>query len=338
MQFKSSEPCQGTCVVSFDVAISLKSFHQKGLTIPNPDDLLFMHLRKSLLERVTRALENVVIHPVDKNRLRLEIWERVQSRIADNSQHTVLVTCSEMADLNPNDEGLNLSINRLFDADGKMLGYGPRPGFDYLDRQFIELGRKIAGRPVILAKEGAFRGNTCLYILKELESRGIKVTTIIIGFCDVEARTAIEQAFHGEIIAINTFEHLTEWIADRDLIPFMPGCGRVVGEHVAHSFAPIRTAEGFSCAYPYILPFGMIEKWTSMTASHALELSVFSLDVAIKLFDRINELSGHKITIGEILGNNPRVSIPVAIGLKEGLPALETEVICFLEQIRRKLK
>jgi hypothetical protein len=339
MPFTNSEPHPGTCVVSFDVASSLQSFRSKGLIVPNPDDPIFDRIRKSLLERVNQALgEKVAIHPVDKNELRIEIWKRVQSHISDNGQHAVLVTCSEMAELNPNDEELNLSINRLFDADGKMLGYGPRPGFDYLDRQFDELARKIAGRPVILAKEGAFRGHTCLYIIKELEKRGVKVATIVIGFCDVKAKAVIEQVFGGNILVVNTFENLIEWIADRDLIPFMPGCGRVLGEHSAHSFAPVRTPEGFSCAYPYILPFGMIEKWTSMPASHALELSTIFLGIAIELFDRIGRENGLKIAVGELLGNNPRVSIPVTIGLKEPPLTPETEVIGFLGQMLKKLE
>lgn len=130
MQSATPAPRLGTCVVSFDVASSLQSFRSKGLIVPNPDDPIFEHLRQSLLERVARAFPNVTIHPVDKNELRLEIWEQVCRRITANNLHAVLVTCSEMDDLNPNQKGLNLSINRLFDADGKMLGYGPRPCFD----------------------------------------------------------------------------------------------------------------------------------------------------------------------------------------------------------------
>ncbi len=337
MQSASPVAHQGTCVVSFDLASSLQSFRSKGLIVPNPDDPIFGHLRQSLLERVTRAFPNNAIHPVDKNKLRLEIWEQVHKRIAVNNQHAVLVTCSEMDDLNPNQEGLNLSINRLFNTEGKMFGYGPRPGFNYLDRQLDDLALKIAGRPVILAKEGAFRGNTCLYILKELERRGVKVVTVIIGFCDVGAKAVIEQAFKGELVIIHAFENLFEWIADRDLIPFAPGCGRVVGEHVAHSYAPVQTSEGHSLAYPYILPFGMMEKWTSMPAENARELSVTFLNVAIDLFNRISKESGRSIVMGELLGIHPRVSIPIKVGANEALPALNTEVIGFLKEMRKSL-
>jgi hypothetical protein len=337
MQSASPVARQGTCVVSFDVASGLQSFLSKGLTVPNLDDPIFGHLHQSLLERVTRAFPNAAIHPVDKNDLRLEIWDQVHECIAVNNRHAVLVTCSEMDDLNPNQEGLNLSINRLFDRDGKMLGYGPRPGFDYLDKQFDDLTLRIAGRPVILAKEGAFRGNTCLYILKELEARGVNVVTVIVGFCDIGAKAVIEKAFKGELVIVHAFENLFEWIADRDLIPFVPGCGRVVGVHVAHSFAPVQTAESHSCAYPYILPFGMMEKWTSMPAENARELSVTFLNVAIDLFNRISKESGRIIVIGDLLGIHPRVSIPVKVGTNEPLPTLNTEVIWFLKEMRKRL-
>ena len=337
MQSATPAPRQGTCVVSFDVACSLQSFRSKGLTVPSPSDPIFERMRQSLLERVTRALPDVAIHPVDKDELRLEIWDHVGQRIAINNRQAILVTCSEMDNLNPNQEGLNLSINRLFDRDGKMLGYGPRPGFAYLDKQFEDLARRIAGRPVILAKEGAFRGDTCLYILKELEACGVKVVTVIIGFCDFGARAVIEQVFQGELVVVHLFESLIEWIADRDLIPFMPGCGRVVGEYVANGCMPIQTVEGHSCAYPYILPFGMMEKWTSLSAESACELSILFLDIAVGLFDRISRKSGHGIVIGELLGNNPRVSMPAVVGVQGGFPALNTEVIDFLKQMRKRL-
>jgi hypothetical protein len=298
---------------------------------------MFEQLRQSLLERVVRALGNVTICPIDKNELRINIWEQVHGRIAGNNRHAVLVTCSEMSDLNSGDEKLNLSINRLFDTDGKMLGYGPRPGFDYLDRQFDELARKISYRPVILAKEGVFKGNTCLYILKELENRGVEIATVILGFCDNGARTVIQPAFQGELVIVHAFENLVEWIADRDLIPFMPGCGRVVGEPKAHSFAPIQTVEGHSCAFPYILPFGMIEKWTSLPTDNARELSAFFLEMAISLFDRIGRDTGREIMVGELLGRYPRVSMPVNVGDKTTPQYRNVGVVSFLEQMRERI-
>lgn len=187
---------------------------------------------------------------------------------------------------------------------------------------------------MILAKEGAFRGNTCVYILKELEKRGVEVVTVIIGFCDLGARTIIQQVLQGELVIIHVLESLFEWIADRDLIPFVPGCGRVVGEHMTHSYAPIITAGGHSCAYPYLLPFGMTEKWMSLPAESTHELSGFFLEMAIKLFEQIGRDSERQIMIGELLGDHPRVSMPVKVGSSDPLPDLNMAVVVFLKRMR----
>lgn len=333
MQSAHAPARQGTCVVTFDVAGSFQSFRSKGLQVPGRDDPIFARLRQSLLERVVKAFPGITVVPIDKDKLRAEIWHQVNDRIVRDSKRAVLVTCSEMAAQNPKDEGLNLSINRLFDRDGKMLGYGPRPGFDYLDKQFDELVRKIAGRHVILAKEGAFRGDTCRFILKELEKRGVSVVSTIIGFTDIRSKASIEQEFGGELAVIHLYDHLIEWIADRDLIPFMPGCGRVVGEHSTHSFMPVRTADGFSCAYPYVAPFGLTEKWMSLSEPDARELSRAFLDFGIELFGRI----GPESTAGELLGDNPRVSMPVIVADHGRIPAKEIKIVEFLQRVRKTL-
>jgi hypothetical protein len=132
---------------------------------------------------------------------------------------------------------------------------------------------------------------------------------------------------------VHPIENLLDWIPDHDLIPFIPNCGRVLGEPVSHGFMPVRTSEGFSRAYPYILPFGKIEEWASLPIEGAEELSRLCLDTSIEIFSRI----GPKMTIGELLRANPRVSIPVEIGADEAKVALDTEVVAFLEQVRQRL-
>ncbi|QQR82495.1 hypothetical protein IPJ70_04450 [Candidatus Campbellbacteria bacterium] len=336
MKSANQKARHGTCVVSFDVASSFQSFRTKGLRVLEKGDPIFARLRQNLLDVVVKAMPNIEICPIDKDEFRSKIWEQVNRRVIGSNRHAVLVTCSEMAELNLN-EGLSLSINRLFDTDGNMLGYGPRPGFEYLNRQFDELARKIAGRPVVLAKEGAFRGHTCQLILKELAVRNVKVVSLIIGFCDVEAKASIEQEFNGEFGTIYTFDKLIEWVADRDLIPFMPGCGRVLGERSVHSFMPVRTADGFSCSFPYVLPFGKMEKWASLSSDDAHKISAHFLDFAIELFDRLDEENGRQIMVDELLGDNPRVSIPVEIASEGRIPNLNRGIVGFLEQARKKL-
>jgi hypothetical protein len=325
---------KGACVVTFDVAGSLQLFRSKGILVPRKEDQIFAKLNRILLDSVGRAFGDADVVAIQKDELRAQIWKSLNELV---NGHAVLVTCSEMASLNPDPNGLNLSINRLFDEDGAMLGYGPRPGYEYLSKQFDDLVRKIASRPVVLAKEGAFRGNTCCYILDELEKRGVSIVVLVMGFCDIGAKAQIQQKFKGEFIAMMLFDRLVEWIADRDLIPFMPGCGRVMGRVSIHSFMPVRSSEGFSCAFPYILPFGKTEKWMSLKDGHASELSAEFLDYSVELFNRIEQESGYPITVGRFLGDNPRVSMPVSVVNSIQIPDPNTRIIEFLEQVRKKV-
>ncbi len=324
----------GTYVVTYDVASRIQSFRSKGFHVPNQNDSMFDRFHLRLLETMQDALPGVMIDSIDMSKLRLEIWEQVEGRMVDLNRQAVLSTCPEIADSNPKSEGLLLNVNRLFDKNGQLIGYGPRPGFELLTNQLDKLARKIAGRSVILIEDGAFTGGTLSFVLKELESRGIKVTAIIIGFCCNGSRTVLRKAFSEELVMVHPVTDLVDWIPDHDLIPFIPNCGRVLGEHSMQGYMPIRTVSGFSCAYPYILPFGRIEEWASLPDEGARAVSRLCLDTSIEIFSHV----GCKITIGKLLELNPRVSLPIRIGSHEVLPALDMEIVSFLKQMREKLE
>jgi hypothetical protein len=324
---------RGTYVVTYDVASRLQSFCAKGFAVPRPNDLLFERFHIGLFQKIQRALPSITIDTIEMNELRRKIWEQVDGRITDLSQQAVLSTCFEIADSNPKSEGLLLNINRLFNTDGVMIGYGPRPGFDPLDTQLDELTQKIAGRSVVLIEDGAFTGGTLKFVLHELESRGIRVTAIIVGFCCNGSRSTIQEVFAGEIAMVHPIKDLIDWIPDHDLIPFSPNCGRVLGEQASQGLMPVRTPGGFSCAYPYILPFGRIEEWASLPTEGARDLSRFCLDISIEIFSHMEP----KMTIRELLSKNPRVSLPIEIDSQGHLPSLDMSIAAFLEQIREKL-
>jgi hypothetical protein len=331
---QSVQPARhGTYVVTYDVASRLQAFRPKTLTIPRASDLLFERFHMSLFQKIQQALPGITIDTIEMSELRRKIWEQVEGRVTDLSQQAVLSTCPEIADSNPKSEGLLLNINRLFNTDGQLIGHGPRPGFEPLEKQYDDLARKIAGRSVVLIEDGAFSGGTLRYVLHELNSRGITVTAIIIGFCCTRAKFVLGHVFKGELVIVHPIENLLDWIPDHDLIPFIPNCGRVLGEAVDHGFMPVRNANGFSCAYPYILPFGKIEEWASLPIEGARELSRLCLETSIELFGHV----GPKMTIGELLRLNPRVSIPIEIGAHEAIPSLDREIIDFLEEAQKKV-
>ncbi len=331
---QSVEPTRhGTYVVTYDVASRLQAFRPKTLTILRPDDQLFERFHMSLYQKVQQALPGITIDTIEMSELRRKIWEQVESRVTDLGQQVVLSTCPEIADLNQKSEGLLLNINRLFNTDGQLIGHGPRPGFEPLEKQYDDLAKRIAGRSVVLIEDGAFSGGTLRYVLQELNSRGLTVTAIIIGFCCTRAKFVLGNFFKGELVIVHPIENLLDWIPDHDLIPFIPNCGRVLGEVSTPGFMPVRSAKGFSYAYPYILPFGKIEEWASLPIEGARDLSRLCLETSIELFS----LVGPKMTIGELLEANPRVSIPIEIGADQNQVALDTEVVGFLEQMRKRL-
>ena len=323
----------GTYVVTYDVASRLQAFRPKTLAIPRPNDSLFERFHMSLFTEIQKALPGITIDTIEMSELRRKIWEQVESRIIDLNQQVVLSTCPEIADSNPKSEGLLLNINRLFNTDGQLIGHGPRPGFEPLVNQFDDLAQKITGRSVVLIEDGAFSGGTLRSVLHELNSRGITVTAIIVGFCCTRAKFVLGHVFKGELVIVHPIENLLDWIPDHDLIPFIPNCGRVLGEAVDHSFMPVRSSEGFSYAYPYILPFGKIEEWASLPIEGARDLSRLCLDTSIELFGRVCP----KMTIGELLRANPRASMPVEIGADQAQVALDGEIVGFLERMRKRL-
>ncbi len=323
----------GTYVVTYDVASRLQTFRLKTRTILRPDDQLFERFHMSLFEKIQQALPGITIDTIEMGELRRKIWEQVNARITDLGQQAVLSTCPEIANTNPKSEGLLLNINRLFNTDGQLIGHGPRPGFEPLEKQFDDLAKRIAGRSVVLIEDGAFSGGTMRYVLQELNSRGLTVTAMVIGFCCTRAKFVLGHIFKGELVVVHPIENLLDWIPDHDLIPFIPNCGRVLGESAANGFLPVRSIEGFSYAYPYILPFGKIEEWASLPIEGAQELSRLCLDTSIEIFSRV----GPKMAIGELLEANPRVSMPIEIGADQANIALGTEIVGFLEKMRKRL-
>ncbi len=331
---KSVNHARGTYVVTYDVDSRLQAFRSGALEVPHQHDPLFGNFHRLLLEKMRIALPDVNIHTIGMSKVRIKIWREVETRIQDMHNQVVLSTCQEIADSNPKSEGLVLNINRLFNSQGEMIGHGPRPGFKPLSEQFKDLEKAIAGRSVVLIEDGAFTGGTLRFVLNQLSEMGLRVTALVMGFCCTRAYAVLKGVFAGELVIVDPLENLVDWIPDHDLIPFIPNCGRVLGQSLSSGYAPVQTATGASCAYPYILPFGNMEKWATMPTEGARDLSRFCLDVSIEMFGKVGN---GKTTIGEVLKACPRVSLPIAMGAHNVLPSFDIEVVNFLKEVRNRL-
>lgn len=318
----SARPSHGDYyVVTHDVAQRLQSFRSETLEVPRQNDPMFDEFHRGLQEKVQQALAGVAVHTVHIDDLARTIWEKVKHGVGDR---LVVSTCAEIiSTLNGGSQVLN--INRLFDSRGELIGYGPRPGCESLTRQLDELAIKAGDRSVFLMEEGAYSGGTIRFVLQQLRERRVEVSTLVMGFCTPVTRDHIKDVFDGEIIVINEIGELVDWITDHDLIPFTPGCGRVLEG---------KTPEGCVCAFPYILPFGRMEEWTSLPEDVAREVSRFCLGASIGFFGRFSKGDGTPLLIRDLVASFPAVPIPVGIG---EIPSLDTDVVNFLKAVLGKL-
>ncbi|MCE9585695.1 phosphoribosyltransferase [Candidatus Uhrbacteria bacterium] len=322
MQSLHSAPSHGDYyVVTHDVAQRLQSFRSATLDVPRQNDPMFDDFHAGLQEKMQQALVGVSVHTVHIDDLARTIWEKVKHRVGDR---LVVSTCSEIISV-LNRGSRTLNINRLFDSRGELVGHGPRPGCESLARQLDDLASAAGNRSVFLIEEGAYSGGTIRFVLRQLHERGVEVSTLVMGFCTPKTRDYIKEVFDGEIIVINEIGELVDWITDHDLIPFTPGCGRVMEE---------KTPEGCVCAFPYILPFGRMEEWTSLPEDIARGISRFCLEASIRFFDGFSKSDGSALTIRDLVDSYPAVPIPVGNG---EIPSLDAEVVGFLRAVRGRL-
>jgi hypothetical protein len=312
-------------LVTHDVASRLQMFRSADLAVPHQNDPMFGNFRDGLHAKLRQSLAGISVHTVHIDDLARNIWNRVERRVGDN--WLIASTCPEIARASGREHCI-LQVNRLFDREGKLIGYGPRPGCLPLREQFDAFAANAYGRPVALLEEGAFSGGTIRFILGELKARDIEVRMLVVGFCTPATRDCIKETFGGRLVVINEIGELLDWIIDRDLIPFTPGGGRVLGEKMLN---------GYACAFPYILPFGRMEEWASVSKNVAYELSRFCLDASIGFFGGFERTDRKPVTLQHLADSYPAVPIPAVAGIGGEILPLDTEISAFLERVRQGL-
>lgn len=188
-----------------------------------------------------------------------------------------------------------------------------------------------------MIEDGSVSGGTIIFILKRLKGMSITVSEVIIGFSCVRADTALEKEFDGDPVIVHQIGDVIDWLPDHDLVPFTPNCGRVFGKKTSDGIMPAVTKDGITFAYPYILHFGMMPEWSSLTHKACLEISRYCLEWSIELWETIGSLNGRKITIGELAGICPRISIPIEVGKMPELPSLDVPATELLREMRKRL-
>ena len=330
-----------TYVVTHDIGPKVACFRSNGLNTPDPDGIEFRRFLADTRDGIIRIIGDAFkdghtnTRSITMDDLADEILAKSMKQHELLRGAVVISTCAEIA---ARRHGHTLEINRIIDRQGKIIGRGPRPGYPVIDEQIEGIAAITNGLPLILAEDGAFSGETMIYLLERFKRQRLSVNSIVIGFGFPEALASIGSVFKGEII-VEHVDDFVDWMPDHDFMPFLPNCGRVLGIPWDDGALPLYTHNGASYSVPYILPFCPMSEWTRIPQKHCYDLSCFCVEQTRKLFEMLDKLNNRRLTIGELIYTQPRVSIPMAVGQSAELyfPRLDTEVSSYLEELQQEL-
>lgn len=320
-------------VITHDLGTRIKSLRSLGLETPEENDLFFQEFHRELKSRISSMLPNTQVVSYDMGEMSERILREAVRFQNDLKDCIVLSTCPEIAMAR---RGHLIEINRIVDKEGSILGLGPRPGNPSLKNQFASISRFAKGKQVVLVEDGAFSGQTLGFLVDQLLSHDINVVAIVVGICFPGALEKIREVFHGKFLTIEESAKPYEWMPDHDFIPFAPNCGRVFGGTFGEETLPYYSHDGMSYSFPYIRPFGNMEKWASIPAEHTYELSLFCIHQALALFNKLGELNGRELTISDLKGSTPRISLPITAG-SSALIEPNTTIVDFLQEVCREM-
>ena len=316
-------------ILTNDLGPRIEGLRSIGLKTPDMKDRFFVELHAGIKDRIQTALPAVEVVSFDMQTMAEKVWTgaiKMQSFIQDA---VVVSTCVEMA---TSRRGHILEVNRIFNGQGKKIGLGPRPGHPSLHCQISSIATVIGNKPVVIAEDGAFTGETIAHVVRLFRESGVNVSIVVIGICFPDALKRIEKEFKGKICVVAGFENPYEWMPDHDFIPFAPNCGRVFGWASEKEALPHYTHDNFSYCFPYVFPFGNPIEWARIPKEHAGSFSMFCLDQAVVLFRRLDEMNERTLCLADLLGAAPRVSAPMSMG-GHFMPLVNMAISDFLAEV-----
>ncbi|OGZ27195.1 MAG: hypothetical protein A2365_00820 [Candidatus Nealsonbacteria bacterium RIFOXYB1_FULL_40_15] len=208
--------------------------------------------------------------------------------------------------------GMCIHLNRMVNFNGDIIGIGPRPGHPSLDHQI----RAAHDKPIIIIEDGAFSGSSLKFVLNCFPNENI--VSIVLGIIFPKAKQLLESSYNGQLLyhVDSDDTDLVDWMPTHDFFPFVPNSGLVVGSQMGRNCFPYYLYNHASIAMPYILPYGLPDKWASLRGERE-ELAKFSascIQLTRKIFGEMERLNNKPITIADIVCSNPRTSIPVSNG------------------------
>ena len=315
-------------VVTHDLGMRIQNLRSLGLETPEADHLFFGSFQDELKAKISKILPDVKVVSYDMKSLGEKIWAEAVKHQASLKDCVVLSTCAELA--SPR-RGHLIEVNRIVNHDGDVIGLGPRPGNPSLNDQIAGIARAVQGKQVVLIEDGAFSGQTLEYVIGRLLSHRINVSAVVVGICFPSAIKKISSTFRGNFVVIEESTKPFEWMPDHDFIPFAPNCGRVFGGNFGNEVLPHYSHDGLSYCFPYVRPFGNPAKWASIPTDHVGEFSLFCVRKALELFELLEEMNDREITISDLKGSTPRISLPITAG-SSGLSNPDMNIVSFLRE------
>ncbi len=329
-----------TYVLTIDLAEKVVGFYGRGILfgkeyLPEPNDPFFEEVSRGLVSRLQLCYPQARILAIKTKTLAQQILAKAR----EAGPYGFLVsTCYEIAVDEKEDkvDSYDLEINRLFDLQGNFLGNEARPGFLSFDEQINEIAERAAGRKVTIMEDGSFTGTTISDVIDRLNKRGVEIELIVLGFAFPDAVRQIRKSYDGKIEFMKPIDNYIDWMPDHDFFPFIPNCGRVIGEiREGKLTAKRHRTDNAYYAVPYIEPFcPFMDLWAKIPKEHARDFSRFCLQKTLDLYEAINRREHNRAGIGygRLLGSTPhRVHLPITIGAAD-LPDIGLEVISFLRQ------
>jgi hypothetical protein len=328
----SHHPTIGSYLLTEDLGEKVTGFRHVGLETPSATDPFFDDIQQQLASALSSALGEE--HPVIRLKMR-DVADGIIGEIARVHGDDVFIvsTCPEIA---YPAKGATVEVNRLVDTYGNALGLGPRPGHVAISQQFRKIvaeSRASGTKGIVVAEDGMFMGETMMYVVSELIKAGGNVLGVVVGFTFGDDSIAALNALDVQVNVVQDFRPILDWVPDHDFMPFIPGCGKVLGVNV-RSLGPFYDHQHATFCVPYIAPFGPVNAWASIPEEKVNAFSTECINLTIQVFETLEKMNRRAITIGTILQSRQRVGIPISLDkdgeTHGGFPTKDARVITFL--------
>lgn len=173
-----------------------------------------------------------------------------------------------------------LEVCRTVDDSNTDAGLYARSGAPRLHTQ-LDVLRHAGVSAVSIVDDVIFSGGFLLRILGLFNKVGIKVVTVYTGIAIGEGMSKIWSEGY-RVKCVRFFPEVIDEICERDFFPGVPLSGRT------------RCGDG-NIGVPYILPFGLMEKWASVPKEYEVAVSRRCIELTTLLFREIGRVSGRAV-------------------------------------------